>query len=303
MKQIIPLLFLAVLAFQSCTPRYVKSLKKELIENPESQAEKDKNQILQYAIDKELDIQSTESGIYYLIENPGVGEVFPTKSDIIEAHYHGRLLNDTVFDSSVERGKTFEFKLSGVIKGWQEAIPMLKKGGKGRFFIPSELAYGERGAGRTIKPNTVLSFDIELIDFFDASEMPKRQAAKDQEVIKEYLANNGLTNYKMTESGIHYNIEMPGEGASPTASDKVKAHYTGKLLNGNVFDSSVERGKPLDFKLGGVIKGWQEAIPMLKRGGKGTFIIPSALAYGARGAGRAIPPNAVLLFEIELIDF
>ena len=74
-------------------------------------------------------------------------------------------------------------------------------------------------------------------------------------------------------------------------------------MDGTQFDSSYDRGAPLEFKLGQVIKGWQEAIKLLKKGGKGTFLIPSHLAYGERGAGSAIPPNAVLVFDIELVDF
>ena len=89
----------------------------------------------------------------------------------------------------------------------------------------------------------------------------------------------------------------------PGPKTKVTVHYTGMLLDGTIFDSSVQRGEPATFGLNQVIKGWQEAVPLLSKGGKGKFIIPSSLAYGARGAGGTIPPNAVLIFEIELLDF
>ena len=87
-----------------------------------------------------------------------------------------------------------------------------------------------------------------------------------------------------------------------TAGDRVLIHYTGRLDDGTVFDSSYDRGEPISFKLSQVIPGWQEAIPLLKKGGKATFVIPSGMAYGARKAGK-IPPNSVLAFEVELIDF
>ena len=136
----------------------------------------------------------------------------------------------------------------------------------------------------------------------DMIENPETQAEKDQNKIVKYAMENDM-DVKRTESGIYYTIEKEGEGEHPTTSSKVTAHYKGYLLDGQVFDSSYKRGQPLEFGLGQVIPGWQEAIPMLKKGGKGTFIIPSGLAYGQRGAGNAIPPNAVLVFEIELVDF
>lgn len=148
----------------SCTPSLDKKLKEQMITNPVTQFEKDQNLILQHAIDNKLDVKSTQSGIYYVIEKAGSGGS-PNSSNKVDAHYHGTLLDGKVFDSSVKRGQPLSFKLGQVIKGWQEAIPLLQKGGKGKFIIPSNLAYGERGAGKDIPPNTVLVFDIELIDF------------------------------------------------------------------------------------------------------------------------------------------
>ena len=287
----------------SCTSKIEKRLRGQLIESPETQAEIDKNLILNYAIEKELDLQSTDSGIFYEIHKKGEEVDPPVQSDMVVAHYHGRLLDDKVFDSSIDRGQPLEFKLGQVIKGWQEVIPLLRKGGKGTFYIPSHLAYGERGGGRLIGPNTVLIFDIELIDYFDPSEASSRQARIDKELILAHIKENNL-NMQATPSGIYYSIEQAGNGDThPSSSNRIKAHYRGSLLDGTVFDSSYDRDKPLDFKLSGVIKGWQEAIPLLRKGGKGTFIIPSDLAYGSRGAGGVIAPNSVLVFEIELLDF
>ncbi len=128
------------------------------------------------------------------------------------------------------------------------------------------------------------------------------QQQKDNKIILDYLAKENLTNFKNTESGIYYLIENEGEGEHPKTSSRIKAHYTGTFLNGEKFDSSVDRGQPLSFELGGVIKGWGESIPMLKKGGKGKFLIPSNLAYGSMDRGR-IPANSILVFDIELIDF
>ncbi|MEO1513574.1 MAG: FKBP-type peptidyl-prolyl cis-trans isomerase [Bacteroidota bacterium] len=275
-----------------------------MIESPQTQAEKDKNQILQYALTNKMDVASTESGIYYVLERPGGEGANPTATDIIKAHYRGSLLDGSEFDSSYKRDKPFDFKLGRVIEGWKEAIPLMGRGGKGTFLIPSELAYGKRGAGKDIPPNSVLRFDIELLDFYSESEAKDRRKEEQKQAITKYVTEKAWSDVKVTDSGIHYIIENPGSGeARPSASSKVKAHYSGSLLDGTVFDSSYKRKKPLEFQLSGVIRGWQEAIPLLARGGKGTFVIPSELAYGERGAGGVIPPNSILVFEIELIDF
>ncbi len=293
---------LAAVAFLLTSCSNAQGIKKEMVENPTTQADKDKNAIIQYAIDNKLDVKSTPSGIYYVMEKEGDGKGNPSMTDKITAHYHGQLLDGTVFDSSVDRNKPFEFSLNGVIKGWQQAIPMLSKGGKGKFFIPSGLAYGERGAGGAIGPNMPLIFDIELIDFQDPSLAAGKQREIDVKLIEDYIQKNNLKMEK-TEKGVYYQIEKKGSGTEhPTLKSKLTVHYHGTMMDGTVFDSSVDRGKPIDFPLSGVITGWQDAIPVLTKGGKGKFIIPSDMAYGSRGGG-PIPPNSVLIFDVELIDF
>ncbi len=131
--------------------------------------------------------------------------------------------------------------------------------------------------------------------------------ARQQEVAKKegkmFLAENAKRpEVKVTESGLQYEVINSGDGRTPKATDKVTTHYTGTLINGTVFDSSVQRGTPATFPVNGVIQGWQEALQLMKEGDKWKLYIPFDLAYGARGAGSSIPPYATLIFEIELIN-
>jgi len=114
--------------------------------------------------------------------------------------------------------------------------------------------------------------------------------------------NKGKPGIVTTASGLQYQIVKAGTGPKPTANDKVKAHYTGRLIDGTVFDSSVERGEPLEIPVNGVIQGWVEALQLMPVGSQWKLFIPANLAYGERGAGPQIGPNSTLVFDIELLE-
>ena len=145
-------------------------------------------------------------------------------------------------------------------------------------------------------------FDAEKIfnDYFVKKAEADKIEAEKQKAAKE-IALKEFENATTTESGLKYIVLQQGTGNKPVATSNVKLHYTGMLLEGKVFDSSVQRGEPIDFGLNQVIKGWTEGVQLMQEGSKYKFYIPSQLAYGERGAGGVIPPNTDLIFEVELI--
>ncbi|MBT6030609.1 MAG: FKBP-type peptidyl-prolyl cis-trans isomerase [Crocinitomicaceae bacterium] len=141
-----------------------------------------------------------------------------------------------------------------------------------------------------------------LISFSQEKSTPKKEKSELQSG-KDFFAENSKRKDVVTlASGLQYEIITEGNGPKPGPTDKVKTHYHGTLLNGTVFDSSVERGTPLSFPVNRVIKGWTEALQLMPVGSKWKLYIPSHLAYGERGAGAKIKPNAALIFEVELIE-
>lgn len=235
---------------------------------------------------------TTASGLQYSEVSAGTGDA-PIAGDIVSVHYTGTLTNGVVFDSSYGRGQPIQFPLGQgqVIPGWDEGIGLMKKGGKAKLTIPPNLAYGAQGAGGVIPPNATLIFDVELVDIRKGA--PAKATAVDE------------ADYTTTASGLKYYDFLVGDGAAPTAGQSVSVHYTGWLLEGGKFDSSLDRGEPFTFNIGAgqVIPGWDEGVMSMKVGGKRQLVIPSDLAYGPGGAGGGIiPPNATLIFEVELLE-
>jgi peptidylprolyl isomerase len=151
--------------------------------------------------------------------------------------------------------------------------------------------------------NDAISFDANKIfsDYFT-----KKNEQEKRRILNETLKISELTkDFKITSSGLFYKIHDSGKGENPKNGDLVSVHYKGMLIDSTVFDSSYQRNKPIEFTLGvgQVISGWDEGISLLKKGAKATLVIPANLAYGPSGAGGVIPPNATLIFDVELVSF
>ncbi|WP_392551998.1 FKBP-type peptidyl-prolyl cis-trans isomerase [Orbus wheelerorum] len=151
---------------------------------------------------------------------------------------------------------------------------------------------------------------ISLEVLHDALRQVHEQAMKDKEDQAKVIAQAGVDflknnlqqdGVKSTESGLQYLVLKQGDGAIPTETNQVRVHYTGRLIDGTVFDSSEERGQPAEFPVNGVIRGWVEALQLMPIGSKWQLYIPQELAYGSQGAGAAIPPYSALIFDVELL--
>ena len=239
---------------------------------------------------------TTESGLKYYDIKVGDGPT-PKTGSSVKVHYSGWLKNGKLFDSSVKRDSPFTFNTShGVIKGWLEGISTMKVGGIRRLEIPSALAYGERGAGAVIPPNSDLIFEIELLSIEKEPEGEKETAAaapapKGSPDDPKQRSIEGLTPVT-TASGLKYYDIKVGDGEEPESGAKVSVHYSGWDTNGKLFDSSVKRGQPFSFNTDrGVIKGWIEGVKGMKVGGIRRLEIPKDLAYGRND----------LIFEVEML--
>jgi FKBP-type peptidyl-prolyl cis-trans isomerase len=234
------------------------------------------------------DAKKEASGLSTKVIVPGKGTEKPGINDMVSVHYTGWSSADGKgFDSSIKRGKPAEFPVTGVIKGWTEALQLMVVGEKRRLWIPAELAYGDKPK-RPGAPAGALTFDVELLEIKKAPPVPEDLAGPGEDAIK-------------TESGIRYRILTKGTGEKhPGENDKVEVNYSGWTKDGKMFDSSTRRGKPAQFSLKGVIKGWTEGVQLMTEGAKFRFWIPAELAYGDTPQ-REGGPSGELVFDIELL--
>ena len=260
--------------------------------------------------------KTTENGLDYQFYVQNEGEL-PQVGDLVEVTLACNV-NDTtvIIPNSKNILKIAEPQFPS---DFMEGIAMMHKGDSASFIVNIDSTFKYLFRVPTLpeefKSTDIMRFDVKVNDFYPESEyiikMIETMKAKDPEKtaaaaseLQEYLSANGVT-ATPTASGLYYVMSKDGNGEMPAKENMVKVHYTGKLLDGTVFDSSVERGEPIEFPLGVgyVIPGWDEGIALMSKGEKGVLYIPWFLGYGDRGAGGLIQPYTNLVFEVELVDF
>ncbi len=261
--------------------------------------------LLLAACSKKPDVVTLKSGLQYADDTVGTGPqakdgelvgvdfsawVVKDSKDLFKDWSNDKSKQKSLIGTNKFRKAPVKFILApnSFIKGSEEGIAGMKVGGTRTIIIPSKLAYGKRGIG-PIPPNSDLKVQIKLV------------SAKEPVNAKEWSIDS--TKIKTTKDGLKYEIIKEGTGPKAKPGDIVTVNYSGFLLNGKKFDSSVDRDEPFKFKLGthSVIKGWEEGIQLLNKGAKACLIIPPSLGYGNNQMG-IITPNSTLVFDVELLD-
>ena len=262
-----------------------------------------------------------ESGLkYHFYVQTGTEK--PQLEDIVSLEMLYRAGDEILFDSRQAGMPMFLQMMEPEYPGdIYEALFMMAKGDSASFAMDAEQFFlvtaGMMEVPDFVEAGDEIIFEIAMMDIMDEAGFEQEQQRMMEEQMQEsmqraeqeeglmlaYLEQEGIT-AEPTGSGLYYVEVEAGEGSKPEPGDMVAVHYEGRLLDGTVFDSSIERGQPIEFPLGQgrVIPGWDEGISMMQVGGKATLVIPSYLAYGERGAGRDIPPFSTLVFEVELVD-
>ena len=264
--------------------------------------------------------QKTESGLYYQFFEKNEGAQ-PQNGDLLEVVL-SCIVNDTtpIFPAMENVLQLMESQFAGDLF---EGLAMMHKGDSAAFIVNIDSTFrhlmGQPQLPEGFASTDVMRFDVRLDDFYPESEYMKRMVLKMKELMKknnpekaaeaeqelaDFIAQNNIT-VEPTETGLYYVMTQEGNGEKPEVGQVVKVHYTGKLLDGTVFDSSVERGEPISIPIGvgRLIPGWDEGIMMMSKGEKGILYVPYYLAYGDRAAGDKIVPFSNLIFEVELVDF
>ena len=258
--------------------------------------------------------KSKTTGLSYVMHKSNKGPKLKL-DDVVTLNLKYITSKDSLVFDSWKMGKPIQLKIAKAsFKGdLMDGLTLLTVGDSASFLINADSLFTKTfGAPRPafIDSSSFLRFTVKIMSTttdaaLKAEELKaeKENAMKENEVIAKYIADKQITPSK-SSSGLMYIITEPGAGEQAQAGKTVKVHYTGRLLDGTKFDSSLDRNDPIEFKLGQgmVIKGWDEGIALLKVGGKALLIIPSNLAYGSRGAGGVIPPFSPLTFEVELVS-
>lgn len=308
MKKIFSIITLLVIFMSGCK------------DNPDIMIEREKRLLQQYFEQNNISAEPLASGIYYFEDVAGTG-LSPVRGDFVIIKYTGQLIDGKVFDTTDEQFAILKgifnsttlygpskIKLENLtIRGIEEALKIMKEGGKARIIVPSTLGYG-RNIVTNVPAYSTLIYDLELI------KVIKDVAAWENEEIENYLAlyNDSIQltvntkSYKINDKDYNwYYIEIKeGQGDSIKKDFKVYIFYEGKLVDGRIFDRNFGNTSPFTFTVGGnsVIKGMDLAVQEMKKDGRARVLFPSQMGYGELGSGK-IPPFSPLVFDILVTNF
>jgi FKBP-type peptidyl-prolyl cis-trans isomerase FkpA len=260
-------------------------------------------------------------GLDYKLITKGTGTQTPKPGDLAEMHVKFRI-GDTVMINTYEMNNqkpvTQQCQAPSMKGDLMEGLMRMKAGDSMvfRMLMDTLATRANQPKPAWAKPGDYAVWEIKMVSVktkeqaeTENAKNESAQLAIDDKILQDYFKSKKIKNVKKMPSGIYYVVQKPGTGVSPKAGQKVSVNYTGQDLKGEKFDSNVDPSfnhvEPFSFDLGkhNVIKGWDEAVAIMKKGMKATFYIPSSLAYGSNGAGGKIPPNAILIFDIELLSF
>lgn len=287
------------------------------LDSIKKESEKEERAILQeYLIKNNINIEPTASGLYFMPIKKGRG-VQPDTGNMCQVYMSVKQLDGTkLFDNFEARAVDVEFGKNFDTKGFMEALSMLRVGGSAEIIVPSWIGVGDMGR-ESVPPFTTLIYEIKLeaIRSFEEVQADYQRYKKEKELeliflekeephtIKNYLEKNDIT-IQPLESGLYFKELVIGEGDNPVKGDMVTVHYLHYDLDGNLLQDSRADEKPFSYIVGtgAVIKGWEEAMKRMKKGGKCWVLIPSKLGWGNNQRTNNIKPFSPLVFELELVD-
>ncbi len=287
-------------------------IEKEKMEEMAKLREMELKSIEAYLAENNIGVSPDSTGVYFISSKKGSGKQVEV-GKIARINYKGSVVNGMPFeDTWGAGGEPYNYMVgtSYFGEGFDKTLTKMKVGDRATIIVPSALAFGENGIRGIIPPFSTLVFDVQIEDVMTEEEATKKEKefaqklmAEEAKKIAKYIKDNKITEQPDAD-GVYMVYLKKGTGKKPGPGSIVSVHYTGTLLNGKKFDSSLDRGQPIQFSLGmgEVIPGWDNVLARMVEGDKVKVVIPSAQAYGRAGKGDAIPPFSPLVFDMELIS-